>query len=60
MLGSKRWVVAQEYSDSSGIIAIYGPFATETEAENWEPLHGTTQGGYSVHALYEAPEWTED
>jgi hypothetical protein len=60
MMGSKRWVVVQESEYSEGIIAIYGPFATETEAENWEVPIGVAQGGYSVHALYEAPEWTED
>jgi hypothetical protein len=60
MTGNKQYVVLDSYADSSGIVAIYGPFDALEDAKAWPGMPGGPTGVYSTHAMLEAPEWVED
>jgi hypothetical protein len=55
--GSIRWIVVQ-LNDVGGVVAIWGPFPSEEEADNWEGIPGTSMSMHK-HPMRSAPQWLE-
>lgn len=54
---SKQYVVV-ELDDVGEIRSLWGPFATDEQASNWDGIPGSDPStSYHVHPVFEAPNW---
>lgn len=57
-------VIAWGPADDSGqsdVVAVFGPFRSDVEAEQWPGIPGWSAAGLTteVRPLHEAPEWED-